>query len=83
MEAARLEADLKVAQDTLQQAQSLLGQLSGENDRWKMQVKNLELEMSLVPIRSLVSSGYITYMGSQDETVREKTLREWLSALNM
>lgn len=83
MEAARLEADLKAAQDTLTQAQSLLGQLSGENDRWKTQVKNLELEMSLVPLRSLVSSGYITYMGSQDETVREQTLREWLSALNM
>lgn len=64
MEAARLEADLKVAQDTLTQASSLLGQLSGENERWKAQVKSLELEMSLVPLRSLVSSGYITYMGS-------------------
>ena len=64
MEAARLEADLKTAQDTLTQAQSLLGQLSGENDRWRQQVKSLELEMSLVPIRSLVCSGYITYMGS-------------------
>lgn len=63
MEAARLEADLKVAQDTLTQASSLLGQLSGENERWKAQVKSLELEMSLVPLRSLISSGYITYMG--------------------
>ena len=39
--------------------------------------------MSLVPLRSLVSSGYITYMGGQNETVRESTLREWLSALSM
>ena len=39
--------------------------------------------MSLVPLRSLVSSGYITYMGSQNETVRDKTVTEWLSALNL
>lgn len=39
--------------------------------------------MSLVPLRSLVSSSYITFMGSQNETVREKMVREWLSALNM
>lgn len=39
--------------------------------------------MSLVPLRSLVSSGYITYMGSQNETIRDKMVREWLSALNM
>ena len=63
MEAARLEADLKQAQDTLEQASALLGQLSGENDRWKLQVKSLEVEMSLVPVRSLISSGYMTYMG--------------------
>jgi dynein heavy chain 2 len=83
MEAARLEANLRIAQETLEQASELLGQLSGENDRWKTQVKSLELEMSLVPIRSLISSGYLTYMGSQNETVREKTLMEWCSALKM
>ena len=83
MEAARLEADLKQAQETLEQASALLGQLSGENDRWKKQVKSLELEMSLVPVRSLISSGYITYMGRQNETVRENTIREWISAMKI
>ena len=83
MEAARLEADLKMAQDTLEAASSLLSKLSGENQRWKTQVKMLEQEQALVPIRSLLSSGYITYLGKENETVRESTLREWLSALNV
>lgn len=39
--------------------------------------------MSLVPVRSLISSGYITYMGRQNETVRENTLREWISAMKV
>jgi len=46
MEAARLEADLRQAQETLVAASSLLKQLQGENDRWKQQVKQLEKEMS-------------------------------------
>ena len=39
--------------------------------------------MSLVPVRSLISSGYITYMGRQNETVRENTIREWISAMKI
>jgi dynein heavy chain 2 len=83
MEAATLEAELKQAESILNQAQSLLNQLAGENDRWSVQVKNLENEMSLVPARSLISSAYLTYLGSQNEIVREKTLQNWLSAVKM
>jgi hypothetical protein len=35
MEAAKLEADLTLAENTLNSAQHLLQQLSGENERWK------------------------------------------------
>jgi hypothetical protein len=34
----------------------------------------LETEMALVPIKSLLASAYITYLGSADENVREKTV---------
>jgi len=37
--------------------------------------------MSLVPIRSLISSAYLTYLGSQNEIVREKCLTDWVSAV--
>jgi len=46
-------------------------------------VKGLELEKSLVPVRSLISSGYMTYMGNKNETVREITLREWANSMNV
>lgn len=39
--------------------------------------------MSLVPARSLISSAYITYLGSQNERIREKTLTEWLTMTQM
>lgn len=83
MEAAKLEAELKQAESILNQASSLLQQLSGENERWNKQVKGLEEEMSLVPVRSLISSAYLTYLGSQNENVREKTLMDWLSAIKL
>jgi Tfp pilus assembly protein PilO len=35
-EAARLEADLQKTEEVLHAAQKLLGQLSGENERWKV-----------------------------------------------
>ena len=35
MEAAKLEADLSQAELTLNSAQQLLKQLSGENERWR------------------------------------------------
>lgn len=35
--------------------------------------------MSLVPSRALISSAYLTYLGSANETVREASLKEWLS----
>lgn len=77
-EAESLKFDLKRAEDTLFAAQKLLQQLSGENERWKKQVQILEQEMSLVPIKSLLSSAYITYLGGANETIREKNVKEWL-----
>jgi len=35
--------------------------------------------MSLVPSRALISSAYLTYLGSANETIRELQLKEWLS----
>ena len=60
-----------------------MGQLSGENERWRKQVAILEQEMALVPIKSLLSSAYITYLGGANESVREKTVQEWLSAVRI
>ena len=46
-------------------------------------MQQLTEKMQLLPARSLLSSAYITYMGGQNENVREKILMEWLSATKM
>jgi dynein heavy chain 2 len=76
-EAESLKIDLKKAEDTLHAAQSLLQQLSGENERWRTQVHTLEQEMALVPARSMISAAVMTYLGGENETTREKMTKEW------
>lgn len=43
----------------------------------------IEREMALVPQRALISGAYLTYLGGANETVRESTLKEWLSGTKM
>lgn len=81
--AGLLEASLRKAEETLNAAQSLLHQLGGENQRWRNQVDTLQREMALVPVKSLLSSGYITYLGGENESSREVHLRDWCSALRV
>jgi dynein heavy chain 2 len=81
--AGLLAADLKHAEDTLAAASSLLQQLSGENARWRNQVDALEREMALVPMKSLLSSGYITYLGGENEGSRAVNLQSWCGALGV
>lgn len=37
--------------------------------------------MSLVPVKALISSAYLTYLGGKNESFREKTLAEWLKTV--
>ena len=76
-EAESLKLDLKKAEETLHAAESLLNQLSGENERWSKQIKVLEREMELVPNNSMISAAVMTYLGAQNETTREKYIKEW------
>jgi hypothetical protein len=69
--AARLEASLNAAEATLKSATQLLGQLSGENQRWSIEVGKLKQALDQVPIHSLVSSAYLTYLGGANETLRQ------------
>lgn len=39
--------------------------------------------MALVPVKSLLSSAYITYLGQANESIREKVLHEWLSMMRL
>jgi dynein heavy chain 2, cytosolic len=39
--------------------------------------------MSLVPIKALISSAYLTYLGGQNESFREQTLKQWLQTIRI
>jgi len=39
--------------------------------------------MSLVPVKSLLSAAYITYLGGENEITREITLKDWCGALRV
>lgn len=76
-EAAELKVNLERAETMLNSAQNLLLQLSGEKDRWEIQVEEIHNNIKLLPYKSLLSAAYIIYTGKDDETQREKKLHEW------
>jgi dynein heavy chain 2 len=39
--------------------------------------------MSLVPSKALISSAYLVYLGGQNETFREETLKQWLTTIKV
>ena len=78
-----LESSLRKAEGTLTAAQNLLGQLSGENQRWRMQVDELQRALSMVPAKSLLSAAFITYLGGQNETMRENIINQWCGSLRI
>jgi dynein heavy chain 2 len=46
-------------------------------------VDTLQREMALVPAKSLLSAGFITYLGGENESSRETHLQSWCSALRV
>lgn len=76
-EASQLQILLAKTEDTLDRAQKLLGQLSGERARWENTVKELRGEMSSMPTRMLLAAGFVTYLAKTPEDVRQSALEGW------
>lgn len=66
LEAAQLEVSLKQTTKVLDQAQALVGELSGEFKRWREQLAQLESTVAALPINCLLAAAYITFMGCFD-----------------
>jgi len=80
-EAEALKLQLKKAEDTLAVAQSLLGKLSDEKNRWEGQVKLLESQLKSLPYDSLLAAAFVVYLSDADEVIREETMKEWKSLM--
>ena len=81
-EAEKLKNELASAEGTLGSAQDLLGKLSGEKLRWEGQLKDLKENLALVPKYSMLSAGFVTYLSSYPEDIRESLLKKWRSSCN-
>lgn len=76
-EAEALKTELTKINDTLSNAQSLVGKLGDERKRWEVQVNSLAAGLDALPYHSLVAAGFITYLGGFPEDVRQSTLNDW------
>ncbi|XP_053095782.1 cytoplasmic dynein 2 heavy chain 1 isoform X3 [Pangasianodon hypophthalmus] len=77
-EAAKLEADVSRAQETISAAEKLIHQLDGEHTRWSTQVDEISEELKTLPKRVQLAAAFITYLSATPEDQRRATLHSWM-----
>ncbi|XP_051782842.1 cytoplasmic dynein 2 heavy chain 1 isoform X2 [Erpetoichthys calabaricus] len=77
-EAAKLEAEVSKAQETIETAEKLIHQLDGEHKRWNAQVKEMTEELDTLPMRAQLAAAFITYLSAAPEDQRKGSLDEWM-----
>jgi dynein heavy chain 2 len=75
--ASELKHELKLANATLEAAQTLLGKLSGEKERWVETVKDLTIALRRLPTSALLAAAFIVYLSDRSEDERERAVAEW------
>uniref|UniRef100_A0A4W6F7X0 Cytoplasmic dynein 2 heavy chain 1 n=1 Tax=Lates calcarifer TaxID=8187 RepID=A0A4W6F7X0_LATCA len=79
-EAAKLEAEVTKAQDTITAAQQLISQLDGEHTRWNTQVMSeIKNELDTLPMRAMLAAAFITYLSAAPEDRRRHCLETWMA----
>ena len=78
-EAERLKRNLDLAGSTLDKAAGLIGQLSGEQKRWKAQAGQLTNDIIILPLKMLLAAGFATYLAKTPEDVRTDKIILWQS----
>ncbi|MGH0159576.1 UNVERIFIED_CONTAM: hypothetical protein FKN15_075087 [Acipenser sinensis] len=77
-EAAKLEAEVSKAQETIEAAEKLIHQLDGEHKRWNTQVAEITEELDTLPKRAQLAAAFITYLSAAPEDQRKASLEEWM-----
>ncbi|KAM9359311.1 cytoplasmic dynein 2 heavy chain 1 isoform 6-T6 [Symphorus nematophorus] len=78
-EAAKLEAEVTKAQDTITAAQQLISQLDGEHTRWNAQMSEIKNELDTLPMRTMLAAAFITYLSAAPEDRRRHCLETWMA----
>ncbi|GAB0094584.1 Dynein heavy chain [Sergentomyia squamirostris] len=78
-EMQRVEAEVEVCKSKLQRAESLIGSLGGEKNRWTQAVENLQKLYNSLAGDILLSCGFIAYLAPFSIAYRKRSIREWHS----
>jgi dynein heavy chain 2 len=81
-EAETLKAGLEAAEQTLDKAQHLLSQLSGEQKRWGETVRMLKKQQATLPMQMLLGAGFTTYLGKTPEDMRTSVMEQWIKIID-
>ena len=76
-EAERLKSNLSLAGSTLDKAEKLIGQLSGEQARWKITSGQLRSDLDKLPMKMILAAGFTTYLAKTPEDVRSNMISKW------
>jgi len=76
-EAETLRVNLEKSKKVIKSAQLLLGKLEGEGRRWESQIKEIKESLSNLPMNSLISSAFVTYLGEHPEDIRHQMIKRW------
>ncbi len=76
-EAERLKRNLALAGETLDKAEALIGQLSGEQSRWKQQSGQIRNDIAVLPTKMLLAAGFSTYLAKAPEDIRVSMINHW------
>ncbi|KAJ8027756.1 Cytoplasmic dynein 2 heavy chain 1 [Holothuria leucospilota] len=77
MEATKLKIELEKEQETIANAEHLIGKLDGEYQRWNAQVSELNTELETLPRKSQIAAGFITYLAAEPEDERRSRIASW------
>ncbi|XP_041920571.1 cytoplasmic dynein 2 heavy chain 1 [Alosa sapidissima] len=79
-EAAKLEAEVSRAQETIDAAEKLIHQLDGEHKRWNAQMAEITEELATLPKRAQLAAAFITYLSAAPEDQRRASLQAWMES---
>jgi len=82
-EAQMCKSKLEEAMVTLTSANSLLGKLHDERARWDVQLEELSVSMSSLPLNAMCAAAFVSYLGGMAENVRASMTRSWVEALGL
>ncbi|XP_015268586.1 PREDICTED: cytoplasmic dynein 2 heavy chain 1 [Gekko japonicus] len=82
-EAAKLEAEVAKAQETVKAAEILIKQLDREHKRWNTQVSEIADELSTLPRRAQLAAAFITYLSAAPEDQRKASLDAWTKSAGL